>query len=71
MILEDKNHANPQEVLLTDTFYVGFLHLALSFKVTNVTSKFRVMFTKLSTEFHLICLNLASNTLCYCRSSPY
>ena len=43
--------------------------LVLSLKVINVTSKFRVMFTKHSPEFYLICVNLASNTLYYCRLS--
>ena len=59
MILEDKNRANPQEAPLTDTFYVSFLHWLLVFKVINVTTKIRVMFTKQSTEFRLICLYLA------------
>ena len=46
---------------------------ALNSKVINVTSKlrilFRVMFTKHSPEFYLICANLASNALYYCRLS--
>ena len=39
-----KNHVNPQEVPLTDVFYVGFHHWLLTLRVINVTSKFRVLF---------------------------
>ena len=57
-----KNRANPQEFHLTDVFYV---------EVINVTSKlrilFRVVFTKHTPEFYLICANLAWNALYYCR----
>ena len=68
-----KNRSNPQEVHITDVFYVGVSSFALSLKVINVTSKlrilFRVMFTKHSPEFYLICADLASNALYYCRLS--
>ena len=54
------------------SFMLGFI-TALSLKVINVTSKlrilFRVMFTKHSPEFYLICANLASNAPYYCRLS--